>query len=172
MGFSWKLFMGAQPYSGASNVRDTCNRQTRTDRSRSSEEDNEGELTAEGIYCGPFIIVAQEMTHSNVDKSLTLLQQAGRAARLLLATMSSQALWEFGCFTTLFNCIGQRTPNSVILNNDLGKSECFISNTTDGFRWNLILEILANHLLCASIYLCYVLVISNSHFTWRLYRTF
>jgi hypothetical protein len=60
MGFSWQLFMGAQPCCGASNVRDACNQQTRTDRSRSSEEDNEGELTAEGIYSGPFIIVLRK----------------------------------------------------------------------------------------------------------------
>jgi len=52
--------MGARPYSGASNVKNACNRQTRTDRSRSSEEDNERELTAEGIYSGPFIMVLRK----------------------------------------------------------------------------------------------------------------
>jgi hypothetical protein len=52
--------MGAWPYGGASNVKNACNEQTRTDRSRSSEEDNERELTAEGIYSGLFIIVLRK----------------------------------------------------------------------------------------------------------------
>jgi len=52
--------MGARSYGGASNVKNACNRQTRTDRSRSSEEDNERELTAEGIYSGPFIMVLRK----------------------------------------------------------------------------------------------------------------
>jgi hypothetical protein len=52
--------MGARPYGGACNVKNACNQQTMTGRSRSSEKDNERELTAEGIYGSPFIIVLRK----------------------------------------------------------------------------------------------------------------